>query len=153
MTLDLPQLLDLVTSHAQRLGGSDAVIAHEPESAPGGRGVTVTASLAGIGAARGGSSVKATTARVELAVRVWYPADGAAAARAELVVAAAADGLMRAYTGDYTLSGQVMNIDLLGRYGPGLEGRAGYADLDGETYRVFTITLPMIISDLWEQTP
>jgi hypothetical protein len=70
----------------------------------------------------------------------------------DLQLAAAADDLMRAYTGDFTLGSQVANVDLLGESGTRLEGRAGYLQpSDGQVYRVFTITLPIVVNDLWDQ--
>lgn len=142
-----------VTSHAQRLGSTEAVTAYEPEAAPGGRGLTVSVSLAGLAPAKGGSGLTSTTVRLELAVRLWYPDTVRPPERGEIVIATTADALMRAYSGAFTLGDEVMNVDLLARYGTGLEGRAGYATVDGEVYRVFTITLPLIVRDLWAQSP
>jgi hypothetical protein len=60
---------------------------------------------------------------------------------------------MRAYSGDFTLGGEVVFVDLLGQTGAQqLEGQAGYLSAgDGQMYRVFTITVPVVIDDLFDQ--
>ena len=37
--------------------------------------------------------------------------------------------------------------------GVALRARAGYLPLDGNTYRVLTITLPLIVDDVWDEAP
>jgi hypothetical protein len=60
---------------------------------------------------------------------------------------------MRAYSGDYTLGGQVVLVDLLGQASDAqLEARAGYLRPDdGLVYRALTITIPLVRDDLWTQ--
>ncbi|MET8987757.1 hypothetical protein ABZW49_20110 [Nonomuraea wenchangensis] len=64
---------------------------------------------------------------------------------------AALDALMSAYSGDFDLGGRIRNVDLLGQTGPPLSAQAGYLEQDGNTYRVFTVTLPLLINDVWDQ--
>ena len=59
--------------------------------------------------------------------------------------------LMGAYSGDFTLGGTVRNIDLLGAYGQKLAAQAGYLTIDSHMYRIFTLTIPCVINDLWTQ--
>jgi hypothetical protein len=68
-------------------------------------------------------------------------------------VAAAVDALMAAYSGDFEFGSNVRNVDLLGSAGVPLAAEAGYLNVSGTMYRVMTITLPLIINDLWSQSP
>jgi hypothetical protein len=45
----------------------------------------------------------------------------------------------------------VRNIDLLGEYGQRLTAQAGYLQLSDGMYRIFTITIPCIVNDMWTQ--
>jgi hypothetical protein len=65
----------------------------------------------------------------------------------------AVSGLMAAYSGDFQLGGitGVRCVDLLGQSGTALSARAGYLEQDGTVYRVLTITVPVILNDLWAQ--
>jgi len=37
-------------------------------------------------------------------------------------------------------------------YGQKLGGRMGYLDIASTVYRIFTITVPCVVNDLWAQT-
>jgi hypothetical protein len=66
---------------------------------------------------------------------------------------AAVDALGSAYSGDFTLGDLVRNVDIFGAHGQSLDARAGYVEQDGVLYRVMTITLPVIVNDLWTEAP
>ncbi len=66
---------------------------------------------------------------------------------------AAADALGEAYTGGFTLGGLVRQVDLLGAHGSPFDVRAGYLSIDGTRYRVLTISLPVVVNDLWTEAP
>jgi hypothetical protein len=66
---------------------------------------------------------------------------------------AAVDDLCTAYCGDFTLGGLVQNVDIFGMYGQALDIRAGYLQQDGVPFRVYTISLPAVVSDLWTEAP
>jgi hypothetical protein len=61
--------------------------------------------------------------------------------------------LMTAYSSDFDLGGNVRNVDLLGAHSAGLTAQAGYLQQDERQYRVMTISLPLVVSDAWTQTP
>ena len=45
-------------------------------------------------------------------------------------------------------------VDLLGQAGVPLSARAGYLEMDdGAVYRVVTLTVPVLVNDLWSQSP
>ena len=52
---------------------------------------------------------------------------------------------------DFDLNGTVANVDLLGAHGTPLQALFGYARFDNTTYRVATLTVPLIINDAWTE--
>jgi hypothetical protein len=154
MALNLAAILDPVVSHALASGWFERVNTHEPKSAPTKAGLTCAVWSDDIGPAAGQSGLASTTGLVILFVRLYTsmvqePAD---AIDPNLVDALSA--LFTAYSGDFELGGLVRNVDLLGAAGsPGLRAKAGYINQDSKLYRVFTITLPLVVNDVWDQTP
>jgi hypothetical protein len=47
----------------------------------------------------------------------------------------------------------VRAIDILGMEGTKLSAQAGYVEIDRQMMRVMTITIPIIINDMWTQSP
>jgi hypothetical protein len=154
MSLDLQAIVDGATSHALALGWFDNVNGHEPRSAPG-HGLTAGVWLDQITAVAARSGLASTSARVVLTVRVYSPMLAEPTDEIDPHMTSAVDALMRAYAGDFTLGDTIANVDLLGAHGEPLSGRAGYLRFPGSDaeFRIFTITLPMIIDDLWDQEP
>lgn len=150
MALNLSTILDAVQAHALASGYFDSVNGHEPQSPPT-SGVTCAVWVEQIGPARGGSSVVSTTARLALYVRLYTSMAQQPADAIDPNLMAALDALMAAYSGHFTLDGLVRHVDLLGAYGDALSARAGYLAEGGAEYRVMTITLPLVVNDLWVQ--
>jgi hypothetical protein len=44
-------------------------------------------------------------------------------------------------------------VDLLGQFGTPLSAQAGYVNQDGRLFRIMTITLPLVVNDVWGQAP
>lgn len=155
MSLDaatVQAILDAAVSHAQASGLFDRVQTHEPKSSPG-SGVTAAFWVQDIGPVPIGSGLAATTARIELAARLYTSMLAEPADLIDPALLAACATLIGAYSGDFTLDGLVQQVDLLGMAGPPLAARAGYLGVDNKVYRVMTITLPVIVADAWEQVP
>lgn len=148
--IDASAIMAAASSHVAALGHFDRVAGHEPKNAPG-RGLSAAVWVDSIAPARAGSGLASTAALVVLNVRVYTNmlADPPDAIDPSLV--AAVDALMRAYSGDYDLGGLVRNVDLLGAFSAGLSAQAGYLEQDGKLFRVMTITLPLVVSDAWDQ--
>lgn len=151
MSLDGAGLLAAVTSHAQALGLFERVNKHEPKNAPG-NGLTAAVWVQRIEPIKK-SGLDKTSGRIELSVRIFTsmlaePQDGI-----DPNMIAAADALLAAYSGDFELGGnlQVREIDLLGEHGVPLSAQAGYIEQDRKQLRVMTITLPLIVNDIWNQ--
>lgn len=150
MALDIRTILDAVESHALASGYFAQVNGHEPKSPPT-SGITAAVWVEQIGPARGASGLDSTTVRLALFVRLYSSLVQQPVDAIDPDLMTALDALMAAYSGDFTLGGLVRDVDLLGAHGDPLSARAGYLAEGGAEYRVMTITLPLIVSDLWAQ--
>lgn len=150
MALDVTTLLDKVTSHAATLGYFDRINTHEPKNAPG-NGLSASVWFDQIEVIRT-SGLASSSAKVTLNIRlatnmIQEPQD-----MIDTNLVNALNALMAAYHGDFELGSQVRMIDVLGAYGTPLSAQAGYLNQDNKIYRVFTIKLPLIVNDVWDQT-
>lgn len=143
-------LFDKVVSHAMSLGIFETVNAHEPKSKPGSglRCAIWVQSILPVGRASGLSS---TSGIVTLNARLYssflqQPLDSI-----DPDLLTATTTLLGAYTGDFDLGGSARNIDLLGMYGASMGAVAGYLNIDSQVFRIMTITLPVVVDDLWTQ--
>ena len=66
--------------------------------------------------------------------------------RSEKVVLAAACSLLAAYSGAFTLGGNVRDLDPLS-----ISAQPRYMTMEGHTFRVYEITLPIVVNDLWSE--
>jgi hypothetical protein len=151
MTLDLAQISDAIQSHALTSGHVERATGHEPKNAPG-NGLSVAVWVQNVRPVAERAGLAATSVRVELSVRLLMPMLHEPQDEIDPTLIGAADALMRAYSGDFTLGDTVANIDLLGAHGNPLQGEAGYLNQDGKIFRAFVITLPVIVNDLWSQS-
>lgn len=151
MSIDVTGLFDKLESHALSLGYFERVNGHEPKNAPG-AGVSAAVWIQDLRPAPAASGLSSTSARLVFSVRVYQNMLTEPQDSIDPAVVAAVDGLIRAYSGDFTLDGTVMVVDLLGAHGVPLSATAGYINQDGQMMRVVTVTVPCIISDAWTQT-
>lgn len=151
------ELFQAIESHALASGLFQSVNRHEPKQAP----VAETAPhcaiwLQTIGPPPAGSGLASTSVRVEFNVRIYASFVSQPEDMIDPALLNAAFELMEDYTGDFTLGNvtavSVRQVDLLGAYGTPLSASAGYINQDGSIYRVVTITLPVVVDDLWTQT-
>lgn len=137
-------------SAAETLGVFETVNSHEPKSSPGSgmRCSMWVQDITGIGAASG---LAETSGRVTLNVRVYSSMLSEPQDEIDPALMTAVTTLMGAYSGGFTLEGTVRDIDLLGSYGLPMSAQAGYVSISNRMYRIMTITLPVIINDMWTQ--
>ncbi|MGW3144836.1 hypothetical protein ACWDG1_09175 [Streptomyces sp. NPDC001177] len=152
MSLDLLTYRAAHMSQAQGLGLFDNVLGHEPVSAPG-SGLTYAVWVARVAPVPAGSGLTAGTGRLELTGRVLTPADSEPQDDVDIAVTGAVDQLMTALYADFTLGDTVRNVDLLGAHGPALSAVFGFTRFDSTTYRVATLTIPLIVNDVWTEAP
>ena len=152
MTLDVAGIVAAVQSHAEATGLFELTVTTEPKSAPG-KGLTAAIWFAGIGPVSAAAGLAAVAVRVTLMVRVLKPMLSQPYGQIDPDMMTATDTLLAAYCGAFTLGGQVRNIDLLGQHGVALEAKSGYVTIDRQMFRIVDITVPLIINDLWTETP
>lgn len=148
MTLNSGQILDTLVSHALGLGVFKQVNTHEYKSAPG-KGLFCEIWAETIAPARSGLDI--TSARLTINVRIRSDMISEPQDSIDPEILDAVDLLMNAYTGDFELGGEARNIDLLAGSSPGLRADAGYLNQDNKIFRIMTITVPIIINDVWVQ--
>ncbi|MFD5509109.1 hypothetical protein ACFWIB_15210 [Streptomyces sp. NPDC127051] len=151
MTLNATGILDAAVSHAMASGHFEHVNGHEPQNAPS-LGLTAAVWVDSVQPVRA-SGLDSTTVRLTLNVRLYTSTQSDPPDAIDPALMTAVDDLCAAYVGDFTLGGLVRNVDILGAHGQPLLVRAGYVQQSGAIYRVMTITLPVIVNDLWEQEP
>jgi hypothetical protein len=152
MSLGLADIMDAACAHAAASGWFDTVSGHEPKNPPG-RGLSAAVWVEEVEPIPGRGGLDQTSALVTLSVRLGMNMTSEPQDDIDPTLLAAADDLMRAYSGDYTLGGLITAVDLLGSYSKGMLGKAGYLDHSGVMLRVFVITLPLIVDNLWTQAP
>ena len=149
MALDILGLTDALVSHAMASGYFEQVNGHEPKSAAG-HGLTAAVWPNEVRALRS-SGLVSVSVLLTFSVRLYSSAQTVPPDAIGPDMLTAADALCSAYSGDFTLGGLLRSVDLLGAHGQPLAVQAGYIQQDGGLYRVMTITVPLIVNDLWEE--
>lgn len=144
-------LYSQVVSHCATLGLFDRVAAHEPKNAPG-NGLNASVWVQEIIPVPRASGLAATSGKVTLNIRIQSNMLKEPQDDIDREILTAATTLLAEYSGNFTLGGTVRDVDLLGMYGAPLGAQAGYLNQDNRMYRVMTVTLPIVINDLWSQS-
>lgn len=150
--MDVLAILDRVQSHALASGLFDRCNTHEPKQAPG-KGLSAAIWAQEIRPLPSRSGLAATSTRLVMNIRLYSSMVQEPQDAIDPNLTAACDTLMAAYSGDFELGGEVAEVDLLGAYGEPLSARAGYLEQDHRMFRVYTITMPVVINDNYEQSP
>lgn len=153
VAIDIEGFIDAAMSHAGATGHFEKLNGHEPKNAPATGGLTGAVWVDRIIPIRGRSGLDTVTAVVVLNVRIYASAASDPADAIDPAMVKAADDVVRAFIGDFTLGGLVSNVDIFGAHGRALDVRAGYLTQDGMPYRVLTIWLPCVVNDLWTEAP
>lgn len=150
MSFDPVPILNAIESHAGSLGQFERVNGHEPVGAPG-SGLTAAVWADSINPVAAASGLAATSVRVAFMVRIYSSAIQQPLDAIDPGILTAAGALMDAYSSDFDLGATVRNVDLRGAHGMALAAQAGYVTMDGKLMRVMTITLPVIINDVFTE--
>lgn len=143
-------ILDSIVSHVASLGFFQRVNTHEMLAQPD-RGLTCAVWVDKIEPAPSASGLDATTSRLVFMVRIYSNARMEPVDALDPELIAATDAVFAAFSGDFDLGGSVRSVDLLGEQGEALNAQAGYINVSDTILRVMTITLPLIVNDVWAQ--
>jgi len=143
-------IFDKIVSHAATLGYFDSVLGHEPKNAPG-NGVSAAVWVQSIRPY--GSGLAITSGVLLLHVRIYTSFLSQPYDAIDPNVLAATSALIGAYSGDFDFGGDggVRAVDLLGMSGTPLNAQAGYVEIDRKIMRIMTISLPVMVNDMWVQ--
>jgi hypothetical protein len=144
-------IFDKTVSYAAASGYFDSVNAHEPKSAPG-NGVTCAVWVDRIAPVRS-SGLASTSGLLVLMQRVYTNFISQPFDAIDPNVLSAVSWLIGAYSADFDLGGAggTRNVDLLGAEGVPLAAQAGYIEIDRKMNRVMTVTIPIVVNDMWSQ--
>lgn len=146
----LDDIFDAVVSDAQRSDYFEKVNQHEPKRAPN-TGLSAGVWVQSIDPIAGQSGLAATAGRIVFVIRIYSNMLKEPQDAIDPQVMKAVSNLMRRYHDDFDFGGAIGYIDLLGGYGVALAGQAGYLEIDGKMFRIFDITIPCIVYDIWPQ--
>jgi len=149
MALDVDGIVNAVVSHAMASGWFERVNGHEPKNAPG-NGLTAAVWAARVRPVLS-SGLASSSALVVLNVRLYTSMLQEPQDAIDPTMLQALSSLFEAYSGDFTLGGVAREVDLFGSEGTPLQAEAGYLNQDGRLFRIFTITLPVVVNDVWDQ--
>lgn len=151
MALNITSILDGLVSHAMGTGYFQQVNEHESKQSAF-EGLTCEIWVEQVRPVKT-SGLASTSIMIQFQVRMYAgtmaePYDDT---DANLVVAL--DALMRDYISDFTLGGLLRHVDVFGAHSNGVRASTGFVNHDGKEFRVFSINLPCIVDDLWDQAP
>ena len=149
MALDSTAILDAVASHALTTGYLDRCGTHEPKSAPG-TGLSAAVWVQRLRPIRS-SGLNSVSMLLALNLRIYTSMLSEPQDEIDPNVLRVVDSLMAAYCGDFELGGLVRCVDIFGSEGVDLTAEAGYLNQDGRLMRVMTLTIPLLLNDLYSE--
>lgn len=149
MALGSQAILDAIASYAMQGGYFERVNQHEPKNAPG-NGLSCAIWVQSVEPTRS-SGLAATSVRMVFNIRLYSSMLQEPQDAIDPNILAALDDLIETFNDELTLGGAVRTVDVFGMAGISLGAQAGYINQDGKLYRVMTITLPVIVNDVWSQ--
>lgn len=134
----------LTTGYFERVNG------HEAKNAPI-NGLSADVIITSMKPIPMRSGLAATSALVSMEARMYIPALYEPQDDIDPRLITAADAVFNSISDNYTLNGAVAEVDLLGEYGNGMNGRMGYVETNQILYRTFTFTFDCVVNDVWTQ--
>lgn len=145
-------VFDKVISLALASGRFDHVNQHEPKSAPG-HGLECSVWMNTIVPTRS-SGLGITSGVVTLYARIYTNFRQQPYDMIDPNVLSAVAAMMTALTGDFSFGGApgVRAVDILGAWSSvPLSAAAGYVEIDRQMFRVMTLTIPIVMDDMFVQ--
>jgi hypothetical protein len=150
VAFDPQAVMDTIISHALATGWFDRVQNHEPKQAPG-NGLSAALWVDRIDPVGAASGLDSTSIRVLFMMRIYTNMLQEPQDAIDPNVIRATFALMQELTSDLGLGAQVRNVDVMGTFSDGLNARAGYVKVGDSTYRVMTISIPVVSNDSFDQ--
>lgn len=151
MTLGINNILDTVVSHALASGYFQTFNEFESKQS-GTNGITGSVWVERITPIRS-SGLAGTSVRLELQMRMYSSTYTEPYDDIDSNLTQAVDAYFTQLIGDFELGGEARHVDIFGAYGRPLEVDVGWINMDGKEFRVFQVRLPIIINDVWAQSP
>lgn len=149
--LDINAILDAMVSHAMSTGYFQQVNEHESKQSAF-EGLTCEIWVEQVDPVKT-SGLAITSIRIQFQVRIYNGTMTEPYDNVDSGLVAALDALMREYVGDFTLGGLIRHVDVFGAHGNRVMARTGFVNHDGKEFRVFSVNVPLIVDDLWDQAP
>ena len=151
MAVDFEAIRNVIISHALASGYFEWVSGHEPKSKPP-NGLTAAVLLGETDTLPDASGMATVSIRQEFILRIHInmlaePQDDIDTRH----VGAALNSMLTALIGDFTLGGQVREVDLLGAHGQRLRARPGYLNISGTMFRINDLLIPCVVNDAFTQ--
>jgi hypothetical protein len=142
-------LFDALQSGAQQLGIFPAgVDTHEPVSPPGNR-LYCSIVLGPLRASAAASGMISTSGQVTFMIRIWSKALQRPLDKIDPELLAASAAMMGWLNSEFTLGETVRNISLFD-----MTAVPAWIEFEGgDQFRASEITVPIVINDMWAQTP
>jgi hypothetical protein len=148
--IDIQNILDNVASHIMATGYFDAVLGYESKQSPS-TGLSAALYVEDLRPIRS-SGLANTSVRLELELRLYSSTYQEPYEGIDTTLVRATDAVFTAVIGDFDLGSEARHVDIFGAHGQSVRVRSGYINLSGAEFRVFQVTVPVIIDDCWPQS-
>lgn len=146
-------LISNISSGAKQLGIFQQVLTHDPKSAPQ-HDMTLAIRVESIKPSTKFSGLNGTAGIVTFGHRIYVNFLSKPEDQIDGKLLNAVSVLINEYSNEFSFGGTVIAVDLLGADSPGLSSNLAYIpDFDHKAFRIATLTVPVIIDNLWTQTP
>lgn len=148
----ISSVLDILISDAQLLGIFEHVNQFESTSSPGTGLTAEIVWMLGPTPMANRSGLTSTSARVVYGMRIMVPFKNTPKESLDPILTNAVDLYINSLHGELALAdAQGSFIDVFGMGGIPIDAQGGYLTLDQTTYRVGTVTIPVIMENVWTQ--
>ena len=147
--IDIQNILDNVATHIMATGYFDTVLGYESKQSPS-TGLSAALYVEDIRPIRT-SGLANTSIRMELELRLYSSTYQEPYEGIDTTLVRATDAVFTAVISDFDLGSEARHVDIFGAYGQPVRVRSGYINLNGMEFRVFQITLPIVVDDVWPQ--
>jgi hypothetical protein len=152
MALGTAALFNALVSHAKASGLFEQVLDFEPKTGPP-RALSAAFWAGPLQPIPIASGLNSVTVRFLIHGRLYLMLGAQPEGQIETDMFDALDALMALYCAHFTLGGLVKQIDLLGQHGIPLKAEPGYLRFDKTWYRSATLSIPLIVNNLWTEAP